>query len=109
MPFAHGGPGAGRADGERGRRDASLAQDTQDLPRLACDLLLLAGNLRDDVVEDIERHDGERPAPETPCIEVITTRSIPKRSRSGLSVTTSRIVVQFGSGTMKPLQPRRRR
>ena len=42
-------------------------------------------------------------------MEVISTRSMPKRSRSGLSVTTSPMVVQLGRGTMKPLQPRARR
>src|SRR5437763_736962 len=52
---------------------------------------------------------GESPAPETPCIDVMTTRRIPKRSSNGLSVTTSPIVVQFGSGAMNPFQPRRRR
>ena len=52
---------------------------------------------------------GDSPAPETPCIDVITTRWTPKRSISGLSVTTRPIVVQFGSGTMKPLHPRLRR
>jgi hypothetical protein len=52
---------------------------------------------------------GDRPAPEMPCIDVISTRSMPKRSSSGLSVITRPIVVQFGKGAMNPCQPRRRR
>ena len=49
---------------------------------------------------------GERPAPETPCIDVITTHCTPKQSSSGFSVIARPIVVQFGSGTMNPLHPR---
>ena len=49
---------------------------------------------------------GERPAPDSPCMEVMTTRCSPKRSNSGFRVMTSPMMVQFGCVTMKPCQPR---
>jgi hypothetical protein len=52
---------------------------------------------------------GDRPAPETPCIDVMSTRCSPNRSSKGFRVTTSPMVVQFGSGVMNPRQFRRRR
>ena len=52
---------------------------------------------------------GERPAPDTDCIDVITTLSIPNAVSSGLSVIASPTVVQFGPGVTKPFQPRRLR
>ncbi len=52
---------------------------------------------------------GERPAPDTACIEVITTLSIAERASSGFSVIASPTVVQFGPGVTKPFQPRRLR
>jgi hypothetical protein len=51
---------------------------------------------------------GERPAPDTDCIEVMTTLSMPKASSSGFKVMASPVVVQFGPGVMKPFHPRRR-
>src|SRR4030095_13026543 len=52
---------------------------------------------------------GERPAPDSPWSDVITTRSTPNASCRGLRVIASPVVVQFGTGVTKPFQPRFRR
>ena len=49
---------------------------------------------------------GERPAPESACIEVMITRSIPNAMSSGRRVMASPTVVQFGPGVMNPFHPR---
>ena len=49
---------------------------------------------------------GERPAPESACIDVMITRDTPKASSSGLSVIARPTVVQFGPGETNPFQPR---
>jgi hypothetical protein len=51
---------------------------------------------------------GERPAPDTDWSDVMITWRIPKASWSGFSVMASPMVVQLGTGVMKPVQPRRR-
>ena len=52
---------------------------------------------------------GERPAPESACIEVMITRETPNATSSGLRVMARPTVVQFGPGEMNPFHPRRRR
>src|SRR5262249_10106849 len=78
----------------------------QDLATLRLDLLLLLGDERDEVVEDVTMTPGERPAPESPFIDVTMTEPSPNRSASGLSVITRPVTVQFGIGTTKPRKPR---
>ncbi len=62
MPLADRGAGARGADRERGGDDAVLAEPAEDLAGLAGDLLLLARDVRDDVVEHVEREHARRPA-----------------------------------------------
>ena len=50
---------------------------------------------------------GERPAPDSACIDVMSTRDTPNATSSGRSVMASPTVVQFGPGEMKPFHPRR--
>ena len=49
---------------------------------------------------------GERPAPDSACIDVMITRDTPNASSSGLSVIARPTVVQFGPGDTNPFQPR---
>ena len=67
VTLEHPDPRAGRTDGGGMRLAATLAEATENLPRLGRDLLFFLRDVRNHVVDDVERHDAQhRPAPEMP-------------------------------------------
>src|SRR5438128_391906 len=62
MALDHRDAGARRAHVGGMRLDAALAEPAEDLPRLRRDLLLLLRDVRDHVVDDVEREHARRAA-----------------------------------------------
>ena len=72
----------------------------QQLADLFLQLLFFVLDVRNDVAQNVQRGTPGYPAPLTACIVLTNRLSIPNRSSSGFSGSTSPIAQQFGFVTM---------
>ena len=94
-----------RGDRDRRGHEALRGRAPEDLAELDLDLVLLAGDVRNDVVEQLDRARAGNPAPETDCSVVTTTRRTPNARSSGASASASPATEQFGFVTTNPPPP----